>query len=62
MFKASYFSAGEFFNKGDLQGYTRIIALKSIGPGDPASFILATKIFKPIILDDPEGNTTNMRN
>lgn len=57
MFKASYFSAG-VFNKGDLQGYTRIIALKSIGPGEPASFILATKDFQTYILDDPEGNTT----
>jgi len=57
MFKASYFSAG-VFNKGELQGYTRIIALKTIGPGEPASYILATKDFQTYILDDPEDNTT----
>ncbi|MCW1948986.1 MAG: hypothetical protein KIH89_000870 [Candidatus Shapirobacteria bacterium] len=57
MFKASYFSAGTF-NKGDLQGYTRIIALKSIGPGEPSSFILATKDFQTYVLDDPESNVT----
>jgi hypothetical protein len=49
--KGSYYSAG-VFNRGELQGYTRIIV---IGEPSPATsfFILATKDFQTYILDDP---------
>lgn len=51
-----YYSAG-IFNKGELKGYTRIIAIKKEeGPGDPYVYILATKDFETFILDDPNNN------
>lgn len=55
--KSTYYSAG-IFNKGDLQGYTRIIATNNFGPGDNSVYILATKDFQTYILDDPDQNTT----
>lgn len=56
----AYYSAG-IFNRGELQGYTRIIAVRpSIGPSSPSVFTLATKDFKTYLLDDPENKTTKL--
>lgn len=56
--RASYYEAGKF-TQGEFKDYTRIIAVGPFnGPGQPATFILATKDFKTYVLDDPRGNTT----
>lgn len=57
--KATYFSAG-IFNKGELKGYTRIVASKFSTPGSPFIFILATKDFQNFILNDPNQLTTKL--
>ena len=57
-FSATYYSAGQFA-RGQLKGYTRIIAIKpALGPGDPSAYILATTDYKTYVLDDPEQATT----
>lgn len=52
-----YYSAG-VFSQGELEGYTRIIAIhQPDGPMSPLTFTLATKDFQKYILDDPENKT-----
>ncbi len=52
-----YYEAGKF-NRGELSGYTRIIAIRpSEGPGSPLVYALATKDFQTYVLDDPESKT-----
>jgi hypothetical protein len=52
-----YYEAGTF-SRGDLQGYTRIIAIRPAdGPTSPYSFLLATKDYKTYVLNDSEHNT-----
>lgn len=56
-----YYSSG-VFNKGELQGYTRIIAIRSSGgPAPPFVHILATKDFESYYLHDPENLTTKYK-
>jgi len=52
--KASYYSAG-VFGKGDLKGYTRIIAVAGYGP-ELLTYTLATKDFETFILDGQQDN------
>jgi len=56
--RPTYYSAG-IFNKGELNGYTRILAIQTFGPGEPTVFILATKDFQQYIFDDPDHKTTS---
>lgn len=57
----AYYEAGVFL-KGELSGYTRIVALRpSEGPGEPFVYILATKDFTQYILDDPDMATTKYK-
>lgn len=52
-----YYSAGQFI-RGELEGYTRIIAIRpSIGPDGPLSYMLATKDYQTYTLDDPDHAT-----
>lgn len=54
-----YYEAGVFM-RGDLNGYTRILAIRpSEGPGPSMQFVLATKDYKSYVLDDPINKTTN---
>jgi hypothetical protein len=56
--KFTYYSAG-VFDSGDLNGYTRIIAIDSPSAmGIAPKYILATKDFKTYILNDPDNATT----
>jgi hypothetical protein len=51
-----YYEAG-VFAKGSLQGYSRVVAIRPVlGPGDPITYILATKDYQTYILDDPDNN------
>lgn len=54
----AFYQAGTF-TRGDLKGYTRIIAVRpSGGPGQPLTYVLATKDYQKYYLDDPDGNTS----
>ncbi|MFZ2206740.1 MAG: hypothetical protein WA061_01170 [Microgenomates group bacterium] len=54
-----YYEAG-VFTRGDLNGYTRILAIRpSEGPGPSIQYILATKDYKSYVLDDPINATKN---